>query len=97
MYFVGFFLAIDILLVACYNKRIKILSKMSSHKCMTRFKFILPISVLEAEMGLSGDTGNDDCEEESEERDPATLQARALVKLILNDINTVKKIAEFTH
>lgn len=48
-------------------------------------------------MGLSGDTGNDDCEEESEERDPATLQARALVKLILNDINTVKKIAEFTH
>ncbi|XP_037801206.1 uncharacterized protein LOC119596129 isoform X3 [Penaeus monodon] len=55
------------------------------------------LEVLEAEMGLSGDTGNDDCEEESEERDPATLQARALVKLILNDINTVKKIAEFTH
>lgn len=48
-------------------------------------------------MGLSADTADDDCEEDSEERDPATLQARALIKLILNDVNVVQKIAEFTH
>lgn len=53
--------------------------------------------VLEAEMGLCADTADDDGEEDSEERDPATLQARALIKLILNDVNVVKKIAEFTN
>ncbi|KAK8719435.1 hypothetical protein OTU49_014039, partial [Cherax quadricarinatus] len=55
------------------------------------------LEVLEAEMGLCADTVDDDCEEDGEERDPATLQARALIKLILNDVNVVKKIAEFTH
>ncbi|XP_071538942.1 uncharacterized protein [Panulirus ornatus] len=55
------------------------------------------LEVLEAEMGLSADTADDDCEEDSEERDPATLQARALIKLILNDVNVVQRIAEFTH
>ncbi|XP_042226418.1 uncharacterized protein LOC121869233 isoform X2 [Homarus americanus] len=55
------------------------------------------LEVLEAEMGLSADTADEECEEDSEERDPATLQARALIKLILNDVNVVKKIAEFTH
>nr|XP_045620877.1 uncharacterized protein LOC123772060 isoform X3 [Procambarus clarkii] len=55
------------------------------------------LEVLEAEMGLCADTADDDGEEDSEERDPATLQARALIKLILNDVNVVKKIAEFTN
>ncbi|XP_068218788.1 PHD finger protein 20-like protein 1 isoform X2 [Palaemon carinicauda] len=54
------------------------------------------LEVLEAEMGLSGDNAEDDGEEESEERDPATLQARSLIKLIHNDLNTVRKISEFS-
>ncbi|XP_066973629.1 titin homolog isoform X2 [Macrobrachium rosenbergii] len=54
------------------------------------------LEVLEAEMGLSGDNADDDGEEESEERDPATLQARSLIKLILNDLNTVRKISDFS-
>lgn len=59
--------------------------------------FSLLMSVLEAEMGLSGDAGEDEAEEDPEERDPATLQARALIKLVMNDLSVVKKIADFTH
>ncbi|XP_076056015.1 uncharacterized protein LOC143034036 isoform X2 [Oratosquilla oratoria] len=50
------------------------------------------LEVLEAEMGLGGDEEVD----EETERDAATLQARALVKLILNDVTTVRRIAQFT-
>ena len=48
-------------------------------------------------MGVAGepfDEGDDD--EDSTSRDATTLQARELVKLIINDLNTVKKIAQFT-
>ncbi|XP_050716944.1 uncharacterized protein LOC126998827 isoform X4 [Eriocheir sinensis] len=55
------------------------------------------LEVLEAEMGLTADAGEDEAEEDPEERDPATLQARALIKLVMNDLNVVKKIADFTH
>lgn len=55
------------------------------------------VSVLEAEMGLTADAGEEEAEEDLEERDPATLQARALIKLVMNDLSIVKKIAEFTH
>ncbi|KAK7078720.1 hypothetical protein SK128_024868 [Halocaridina rubra] len=54
------------------------------------------LEVLEAEMGLTSDLTDDEGEEESEERDPATLQARALIKLIMNDISVVKKISDFS-
>lgn len=48
-------------------------------------------------MGLTADAGEDEGEEDSEDRDPATLQARALIKLVMNDLSVVKKIADFTH
>ncbi|CAL4105243.1 unnamed protein product, partial [Meganyctiphanes norvegica] len=51
------------------------------------------LEVLEAEMGLSGDVGDEEIEgEENQERDAATLQARSLVKLIMNNIKLLKKI-----
>lgn len=55
------------------------------------------LEVLEAEMGLAADAGEEEAEEDLEERDPATLQARALIKLVMNDLSIVKKIADFTH
>lgn len=55
------------------------------------------MAVLEAEMGLAPDATEEEAEEDLEERDPATLQARALIKLVMNDLSIVKKIADFTH
>lgn len=57
------------------------------------------MTVLETEMGLGGEADEDNTTEDNdtEDRHPATLQARALIKLILNDVSVVRKIAEFTN
>ena len=49
------------------------------------------------EMGLAGEPCDEDDDDiESEARDATTLQARELVKMLINDLSVVQKIAHYT-